>query len=56
MLDMLIDFTLLAFIAMTSIAILRMNNMFAFIILFGIFCLISAGVFVVLVAADFALK
>jgi len=54
MIDTLIDITLLAFLAITSIAILRMHNLFAVIMLFGIFSLVSAGLFVVLDAADVA--
>ena len=54
MIDTLIDITLLAFLAITAIAILRMHNLFAVIMLFGIFSLVSAGLFVVLDAADVA--
>jgi multicomponent Na+:H+ antiporter subunit B len=54
MIDILIDVTLLAFLAITAIAILRIHNLFAVIMLFGIFSLLSAGVFVVLDAADVA--
>ena len=54
MIDILIDVTLLAFLAITAIAILRIQNLFAVIMLFGIFSLVSAGLFVVLDAADVA--
>jgi multicomponent Na+:H+ antiporter subunit B len=54
MIDTLIDIILLAFLAITSFAILRMHNLFAVIMLFGIFSLVSAGLFVVLDAADVA--
>ena len=54
MIDTLIDITLLAFLAITAIAINRIRNLFAVIMLFGIFSLLSAGLFVVLDAADVA--
>lgn len=54
MIDTLIDITLLAFLAITAIALLRIRNLFAVIMLFGIFSLLSAGLFVVLDAADVA--
>lgn len=54
MIDDLIDITMLAFLAITAIAIIRMRNLFAVIMMFGIFSLVSAGLFVVLDAADVA--
>ena len=51
----LIDVTLLAFLAITAIAIIKMRNLFVVIMLFGIFSLHSAGLFVVMDAADVAL-
>ena len=39
--DTLIDITLLAFLAITAIAIIRMRNLFVVIMLFGIFSLHS---------------
>lgn len=54
MIDTLIDVTLLAFMAITAIAIMRIHSLFAVIMLFGIFSLFSAGVFVVMDAADVA--
>lgn len=54
MIDILIDMTLLTFLAVTAVAIVRIHNLFAIIMLFGIFSLLSAGVFVVLDAADVA--
>ena len=54
MIDTLIDITLLAFLAITALALLRIRNLFAVIMLFGIFSLLSAGLFVVLDAADVA--
>ena len=54
MIDVLIDFTLLAFLAITAIAITRIRNLFAVIMLFGIYSLLMAGLFVVLDAADVA--
>jgi len=54
MIDTLIDIALLAFLAMTAIAIIKMRNLFVIIMLFGIFSLHSAGLFVVMDAADVA--
>ncbi|WP_455212634.1 hydrogenase subunit MbhD domain-containing protein, partial [Kaarinaea lacus] len=54
MIDTLIDFTLLAFLAITALAIIRIRNLFAVIMLFGIYSLLTAGLFVVLDAADVA--
>ncbi len=54
MTDTLIDVTLLAFLAITAIAIMRLHSLFAAIMLFGIFSLFSAGLFVVMDAADVA--
>jgi multicomponent Na+:H+ antiporter subunit B len=52
--DTLIDMTLLAFLAITAIAIIRIRNLFAVIMLYGIYSLLTAGLFVVLDAADVA--
>lgn len=54
MIETLIDVTLLAFLAITAIAILRMHSLFAIIMLFGIYSLLSAGLFAVMDAADVA--
>ncbi|VAW82810.1 Na(+) H(+) antiporter subunit B [hydrothermal vent metagenome] len=54
MIDVFINITLLAFIAITSVAIIRMTNLFAIIMLFGIFSFLSAGLFVVMDAVDVA--
>ncbi len=54
MIDTLIDITLLAFLAITAIGIMRLHSLFAAIMLFGIFSLFSAGLFVVMDAADVA--
>jgi len=54
MIDIVINITLLAFLAITSVAILRMTNLFAIVMLFGIFSLLSAGLFVVMDAPDVA--
>ncbi len=54
MIDVLINVTLLAFLATTAVAMARMTNLFAIIMLFGIFSLLSAGLFVVMDAADVA--
>ncbi len=54
MIDTVINVTLLAFLAITSVAIVRMTNLFAIVMLFGIFSLLSAGLFVVMDAPDVA--
>jgi len=54
MIDIVINVTLLAFLAITSIAILRMTNLFAIVMLYGIFSLLSAGLFVIMDAPDVA--
>ena len=52
--DILINVTLLAFLAITAIAILRLTNLFAIVMLFGIFSFLSAAMFVVMDAVDVA--
>jgi multicomponent Na+:H+ antiporter subunit B len=54
MIDLLIDVILLAFLLVTAIAIIRIRSLFAIVMLFGIFSLLSAGLFVVMDAADVA--
>lgn len=54
MLDTFIDITLLAFLTTTAIAIIKVRNLFVVIMLFSIFSLHSAGLFVVMDAADVA--
>lgn len=54
MIDIFINITLLAFMAITAVAIVRMTNLFAITMLFGIFSFLSAGLFVVMDAADVA--
>jgi multicomponent Na+:H+ antiporter subunit B len=54
MIDSVVDITLLALIAIHAIAIIRMRSLFAVIMLFGGFSFLSAGLFVVMDAADVA--
>lgn len=54
MIDAVIDITLLAFLAVVAVAISRIRNLFAVIMLFSIFSLLSAGLFVVMDAGDVA--
>lgn len=54
MIDIVINITLLAFLAITAVAIVRMTNLFAIIMLFGIFSFLSAVMFVVMDAVDVA--
>ncbi len=50
----LIDFALLAFLAITAIAVVRVTNLFAAVMLAGIYSLLSAGLFTVMDAVDVA--
>jgi multicomponent Na+:H+ antiporter subunit B len=54
MIDLIIDITLLTFLAITAVAIVRLDNLFATVMLYGIFSLLSAGLFVVMDAPDVA--
>ena len=54
MTELLIDISLLSLLAITGLAILRTSNLFAIIVLFGIFSLLSAALFVVMDAVDVA--
>ena len=54
MIDLVINITLLAFLAITAISIVRTTNLFAAIIMFGIFSLLSATLFVDMDALDVA--
>lgn len=53
-LEQLIDVFLLAFLAAISIAVLRMRDLFGAVMLFGLYSLTSASLFMVLDAADVA--
>ena len=54
MIDILIDIPLLSFIAITAVAIVRLTNLLATVMLFGIFSFLSATLFVVMDAVDVA--
>lgn len=54
MIDNIVDITLLSLIAIHAIAIIRMRSLFAVVMLFGGFSFLSAGLFVVMDAADVA--
>ena len=54
MIDLIIDITLLTFLAITAVAIVRLSNLFATVMLYGIFSLLSAGLFVIMDAPDVA--
>ncbi|NIR93640.1 MAG: DUF4040 domain-containing protein, partial [Gammaproteobacteria bacterium] len=54
MIDIFINLALLAFLAITALAIVRMTNLFAIIMLFGIFSFVSAALFMVMDAVDVA--
>jgi len=50
-----VDIALLAFLAVTAVALIRVRNLFAVVMLFSLYSLLSAGLFVVLDALDVAL-
>jgi len=52
--DTLVDILLLAFLAICAIAILRLRDLFAVTMMFGLFSLISAGLFTTMHAPDVA--
>lgn len=54
MIEIIVNVTLLVFMAITAIAMVRMTNLFAIVMLFGIFSLLSAGMFVIMNAPDVA--
>jgi len=54
LIDVFINITLLAFLAITAVAIVRLTNIFAIIMLFGIFSFMSAALFMVMDAVDVA--
>lgn len=54
MIDLIVNITLLAFLVVIAIAIVRVTNLFAIVMLFGIFSLLSATLFVVMDALDVA--
>jgi multicomponent Na+:H+ antiporter subunit B len=52
--EILIDFTLLALLGLTALAVLRVTNLFAAVMLAGIYSFLSAGLFTVMDAVDVA--
>lgn len=54
MIDSIVDITLLSILVIHAIAIIRIRSLFAVIMLFGGFSFLSAGLFVVMDAADVA--
>jgi len=54
MMEQMIDIFLLGFLAVISIAILHFRDLFTSVMLFGIYSLVSASLFIVLDAADVA--
>jgi len=52
--ESIVDYTLLALLVVTAMGILRLRNLFAVVMLMGIYSLLSAGLFVVLDAHDVA--
>ena len=51
----MIDIVLLAFLAVTAVALIRLHDLFAVVMLSGIYSLVSAGLFVVMDAVDVAI-
>lgn len=49
-----VDYILLAFLVVTAVSILQLRNLFAVVMLMGIYSLVSAGLFVALDAQDVA--
>lgn len=49
-----IDIVLFGFLILTAVAIMRLSNLFAVVILSGVFSLLSAGLFVAMDAVDVA--
>jgi multicomponent Na+:H+ antiporter subunit B len=49
-----VDIILLLFLAVTAVAVVRLRSLFAVVMLFGIYSLLSASIFVVLDAVDVA--
>ena len=54
MIDVIINVTLLAFLAITAVAIVRLANLFAIIMMYGMFSFLSAMLFIVMDAVDVA--
>ena len=54
LMDALIDIALLAFLVLVTIAAIRLTDLFAVAMLFGIYSFLTAGLFVVLDAVDVA--
>ncbi|MEN8130831.1 MAG: DUF4040 domain-containing protein [Pseudomonadota bacterium] len=54
MIDSIVDIMLLTFLTVQAVAIIYMRNLFVVIMMFGAFSFISAGLFVVMDAADVA--
>jgi multicomponent Na+:H+ antiporter subunit B len=52
--DILVDVLLLAFLAISAVAILKLRDLFAMAMMFGLFSLISAGLFTTMDAPDVA--
>jgi multicomponent Na+:H+ antiporter subunit B len=54
LIDVVINVTLLTFLVITAVAIVRMSSLFAIIMLFSIFSFLSAGLFIIMDAVDVA--
>ncbi len=52
--ETVVDVILLLFLSVTAIAVVRLRSLFAVVMLFGIYSLLTAGIFVVLDAVDVA--
>jgi multicomponent Na+:H+ antiporter subunit B len=54
LIEVIINLTLLAFLAITAVAIVRLSNLFAIIMMYGMFSFLSALLFIVMDAVDVA--
>ena len=54
MIETIVDLTNLTFLTIIALATSRLRNLFAVVMLFSVFSLISTGLFVVMDAADVA--
>lgn len=52
--EQLIDLVLLTFLGVMAVAVVRLRNLFAVVMLFGIYSFLSASIFVILDAGDVA--
>ena len=54
MIEQVMTFVLLGFLAVTSLMVVALTDLFAIVVLFGIYSLLSASIFLLMGAADVA--